>query len=183
MAFLKSSDPLSSECDDTCPHAAAWERTARAVGNVRDKLGLPVDAGIRDTVVVLNLLGLPTTQSCGGHVNATGHGLPAPWVDFVLVPDVLAKAESLLASFYAAGGSGDEDALLRLEGDRLGNGGGFVALETARRRLADGLLGEAEIDGLRQALARRQAEMGRFTRHLRRLLEGAAPIQDQRVMS
>ncbi|MEO8972199.1 MAG: hypothetical protein ABI406_11450 [Ktedonobacteraceae bacterium] len=45
---------------------------------MQDKLGKEVDAGIIETVVALNLLGMPTTQSCEGHLN---HGTGAPWVD------------------------------------------------------------------------------------------------------
>ncbi len=45
---------------------------------MKDKLGKKVDAGIIETVVVLNLLGMPTTMSCEGHLD---HGTGAPWVD------------------------------------------------------------------------------------------------------
>lgn len=42
-----------------------------------DKLGAPIDPGILETVVMLNLLGLRTSQSCEGHLE---HGCPYPWV-------------------------------------------------------------------------------------------------------
>jgi hypothetical protein len=50
------------------------------VATFTDKLGMPVDPGIFETVVVLNLLGLHTFQSCEGHID---HGAPYPWVTVV----------------------------------------------------------------------------------------------------
>ncbi len=47
------------------------------VSNLTDKLGMPIDPGIFETVVVFNLLGLQTFQSCEGHL---AHGCPYPWV-------------------------------------------------------------------------------------------------------
>ena len=43
-----------------------------------DKLGVPIESGIFDTVLYLNSLGFPTTQSCEGHI---GQSLVAPWVE------------------------------------------------------------------------------------------------------
>jgi len=37
-----------------------WQRKLRDVDDVSDALGRPVDAGIRDTVAILQLLGLET---------------------------------------------------------------------------------------------------------------------------
>ncbi len=48
------------------------------VSQMTDKLGEHVDAGIAETVVFLNLLGIPTSGSCEGHMT---HGTGAPWVD------------------------------------------------------------------------------------------------------
>lgn len=47
------------------------------VATFTDKLGTPIDPGIFETVVALNLLGLHTLQSCEGHFD---HGCPYPWV-------------------------------------------------------------------------------------------------------
>lgn len=55
-----------------------WDETAEKFRKVTDKLGKPIDAGIFDTVMALNVLGVPTTMSCEGHLD---HGLPYPWVD------------------------------------------------------------------------------------------------------
>jgi hypothetical protein len=50
------------------------ERCRRVV----DKLGQPIDEGIFETVVVLNLPGIHTLASCEGHLE---YGAYAPWVD------------------------------------------------------------------------------------------------------
>lgn len=44
-----------------------------------DALEQGIDAQIKDTVVVLNLLGFKTEQSCEGHI---GWGLSYPWISF-----------------------------------------------------------------------------------------------------
>lgn len=59
-----------------------WQEMAARVEKITDKLGMPVDEGIKETVIVLNLLGLPTVQSCEGHPH---RGVCGPWVD--LRPD------------------------------------------------------------------------------------------------
>ena len=56
---------------------AQWDKMYARMSKMTDKLGRGIDAGIMDTVVVLNLLELPTTGSCEGHLDrASG----APWV-------------------------------------------------------------------------------------------------------
>lgn len=55
-----------------------WEATSRQVSRMTDTLGKPIDAGVFDTVVALNLHGINTTGSCEGHLD---HGIAAPWVD------------------------------------------------------------------------------------------------------
>lgn len=44
-------------------------RIRTRVRELRDALGKPVEAGIEETVVFLNAHGLPTTQSCEGHLD------------------------------------------------------------------------------------------------------------------
>jgi hypothetical protein len=46
--------------------------------SIKDNLGKPIDEGIKETVLYLRAFGLPTDQSCEGHLN---RGLPAPWVE------------------------------------------------------------------------------------------------------
>jgi hypothetical protein len=56
-----------------------------------DGLGERVDPGIKDTVVALNLLGIPTVSSCEGHLD---HGRTLPWVDIGLpLSPFLARVE------------------------------------------------------------------------------------------
>ncbi len=50
------------------------------VATFTDKLGTPLDPGIEETVIALNLLGLKTVQSCEGHLD---HGCPYPWVTMI----------------------------------------------------------------------------------------------------
>ena len=50
------------------------------VSLLTDTIGTPVDQGILETVIVLNLLGLHTFQSCEGHLD---HGHPYPWVTII----------------------------------------------------------------------------------------------------
>src|SRR5216683_6860035 len=59
---------------------ASWEEGRSEVSRFTDRLGSPIDEGIFDTVVVLNLLGFRTFQSCEGHLD---HGCPYPWVDVI----------------------------------------------------------------------------------------------------
>jgi hypothetical protein len=54
-----------------------WQLKLREVDELQDGTGKPVDSGIRETVAILQLLGLHTRQSCEGHID---WGLPAPWV-------------------------------------------------------------------------------------------------------
>lgn len=54
-----------------------YQETYERVSTFTDKLGTPIDPGIFETVVMLNLLGLHTFQSCEGHLD---HGCPYPWV-------------------------------------------------------------------------------------------------------
>lgn len=55
-----------------------WQKMAMRMDKLADGLGMPIDTGIKDTVIVLNLLGFPTIMSCEGHAYRGVHG---PWVD------------------------------------------------------------------------------------------------------
>ena len=57
----------------------AWlNKLRKKVDKITDALGIPVDEGIKEAVVIFNAVGLYTSGSCEGHLN---HGLPAPWID------------------------------------------------------------------------------------------------------
>ena len=45
---------------------------------ITDRLGMPIDRGIKKVVIGLWLNGIETTGSCQGHLR---QGLPYPWVD------------------------------------------------------------------------------------------------------
>jgi hypothetical protein len=57
-----------------------YQEMRERVSTFTDKLGTSIDPGIFETVVVLNLLGLHTFQSCEGHLD---HGYPYPWVTII----------------------------------------------------------------------------------------------------
>jgi hypothetical protein len=56
-----------------------WDEVTANMSRVTDKLGMPIDKGIFDTVVALNALGISTSMSCEGHLD---HGRAAPWIRF-----------------------------------------------------------------------------------------------------
>ncbi len=56
-----------------------WQEMTKYCSHITDRLGQPIDQGILETVIALNVLGIPTVQSCEGHVD---HGICAPWVFF-----------------------------------------------------------------------------------------------------
>ncbi len=58
----------------------SWQEACAAFAQQTDALGTPIDPGIFETVVLLNLLGFPTVQSCEGHLD---HGTPYSWVTVV----------------------------------------------------------------------------------------------------
>lgn len=55
-----------------------WEEMTNLCKRIGDRLGMPVDPHILETVAVLNLLDIVTTASCGGHED---HGTFAPYID------------------------------------------------------------------------------------------------------
>jgi hypothetical protein len=55
-----------------------WQEAASKVASITDALGMPIDEGIREMVIALNVLGIQTLASCEGHGD---HGVASPWVD------------------------------------------------------------------------------------------------------
>jgi|GEM_PF-6089550 len=74
-----------------------WDSTAHWVNQQRDGSGYPIDDGIKDTVIVLNLLGFQTRQSCQGHINE-GRIL-SPWIDFAFDNELKDLRERWLVLF------------------------------------------------------------------------------------
>lgn len=50
------------------------------IDKMTDKVGRGIDEGIKEGVVIFNLLGLKTTQSCEGHYGQEEQGFPTPWI-------------------------------------------------------------------------------------------------------
>lgn len=55
---------------------------------VTDKLGMPIDKDILQTVIAMRMSGFQTNASCEGHLD---HGIKAPWIEVGSVPDSLAS--------------------------------------------------------------------------------------------
>ncbi|MBS1586017.1 MAG: hypothetical protein JSS82_10795 [Bacteroidetes bacterium] len=53
-----------------------YKQAVQEVEQITDKLGTPVDEGIKETVAVLRAMGFPTTSSCAGHRTEDKFGLP-----------------------------------------------------------------------------------------------------------
>lgn len=60
-----------------------WEIMSAEVDQWIDGAGFPIDKEIKDTVIVLNLMGIETTASCEGHFD---HGVLYPWVELQIYP-------------------------------------------------------------------------------------------------
>ena len=57
-------------------------------------LGTGIDAGILETVIALNALGIETSASCEGHLD---HGTGAPWIDIEVLS---AREQSMGAEMF-----------------------------------------------------------------------------------
>ncbi|MFH0912435.1 MAG: hypothetical protein V1807_02130 [Patescibacteria group bacterium] len=57
-----------------------WQTAIDRSNNIADKIGTPIDAGIKDIVVALMVYGFPTSQSCEGHANNQQSSL-YPWIE------------------------------------------------------------------------------------------------------
>ncbi len=74
-----SHSPIASEQQPDSEKKKRWQAMEKEVASWGDALGLGIDPGIKNTVIVLNLLGFKTSQSCEGHMD---RGLAYPWIDF-----------------------------------------------------------------------------------------------------
>src|SRR6266702_7167055 len=59
-----------------------WDDLVKHFCSVSDRLGMPIDDEIFDTVVALNALGITTTMSCAGHITRDEGDIRYPWIDF-----------------------------------------------------------------------------------------------------
>jgi hypothetical protein len=73
-----------------------WLAMEKEVMSLTDGLGKSIDPDIKNTVIILNLLGFKTSASCQGHLD---WGLPYPWIDFNIenqeVKNLMKKAENI----------------------------------------------------------------------------------------
>lgn len=70
--------PESIKLPERDEKEAKLERIRKKVETWTDAEGLGIDKGIKETVVILNALDMPTVQSCEGHIKEGGR--PYPWV-------------------------------------------------------------------------------------------------------
>lgn len=133
---------------------ATWDVTAERFMKVTDKLGKKIDTGIFETVVALNVLGVPTLQSCEGHM---GWGVPYPWIALEAVLEQKFRLHQYLAQFYKER-STDFDCVLVFHNYRLhSRGAAFTDLFSEAER--------------QQKLQAYQGEMLAFTSYLKTLID------------
>lgn len=59
-----------------------WDDLVKHFCSVSDRLGMPIDDEIFDTVVALNALDITTIMSCAGHITRDEGDVRYPWIDF-----------------------------------------------------------------------------------------------------
>jgi hypothetical protein len=105
-ALLMGSQLFSAQLDSV--KEAQWNKMKAQVDDWCDGLGMPIDEGIKKSVIVFNLLGFKTDASCEGHLN---WGCQHPWID-LSVKDITElkwkELKALLQQFYAQKKSGDD---------------------------------------------------------------------------
>jgi hypothetical protein len=62
-----------------------WQEEALSVDKFTDKLGKPIEQGIKDVVIALRVNDFTPNQSCEGHI--TDKGSIAPWVE-IFAPEI-----------------------------------------------------------------------------------------------
>lgn len=55
-----------------------WQEKREGVEEIVDKIGEPIDEGVKESVTAMNVNGFETSASCEGHLD---HGESFPWVD------------------------------------------------------------------------------------------------------
>ena len=133
---------------------ATWNEAIEQFSRVTDAVGKPIDVGIFETVVALNMSGIVTRQSCEGHLD---WGLPYPWIE--IQPELEQKyALHLLLSRFYQGRTIDFDRLLIFHGYRIRSAGAaFSPLLSPEEQ--------------KQQLPLYQAEMSAFTSFIKSLLQ------------
>lgn len=78
MGFEIPEMPSPEEKAENQEKNSKLEKIRREIENIKDRLGRPIDEGIRETVVMFKANGLPTSDSCEGHIE---RGMPVPYVE------------------------------------------------------------------------------------------------------
>lgn len=68
-----------------------WDDMVKHFCTVSDRLGMPIDDEIFDTVVIFNILGIRTTMSCAGHVTRDNGDIRYPWIDISALDPTIEK--------------------------------------------------------------------------------------------
>jgi len=94
-----------------------WDKEAKWVEKIADGLGKPIEKGIKEAVIALNLLGFKTACSCEGHIE---RARPYPWVIIDVPRSKKKKAvhrnmNALLDEFYSDPNfSRDDDVVIEM---------------------------------------------------------------------
>lgn len=142
-----------------------WKELAEEFSHVTDKIGRPIDEGIFEIVVALNMLGIHTRQSCEGHLD---HGFAYPWIALLASNHhELNMVADLLSEFYQ---------------DRPVDFDQRIVLVTERCRIQSqgGIFQETislDNDERRQKLLEYQSEMEAFSSFLRNRIIGLTKNQ------
>ncbi len=171
--------------EDQTEKEAKWHELETQISEYADALGMPVDEGIKETVIALTALGFPTVQSCEGH---SDRGNPFPWVT-IEYPDepeenkfinedsekdytpeykewmknnsvLQKKIDELIAEF-------NEKRTETAEEVRLRNRFGQVCSDTREFPYSDEGMATVKQAQFRALLSERQKEMHAFTAYLK----------------
>lgn len=129
----------------------------------------PVDEEIKEVVVALNVNGITTLASCGGHADEKRNSgdMPWPWILVSGEQNGYGKIKALLTEFYNSR-QVDEDIKLKVSSVEHGE---FylegVQDENFAARLKQEGLSEEEKNELRVKLSQRQQEMKDFAEFLK----------------
>lgn len=90
MEKPRESIPDSIKSPEAVKKQEAWNAVAERIEQTTDGLGKKIEDGIKETVIAFNILGLPTTGSCEGHLQ---RAIGSPWID--IEPMATSEMETL----------------------------------------------------------------------------------------
>lgn len=92
-----SSETVSIESSLSPEKKILWHKMEGQVNSWVDGQGKPIDSGVKKIVIVLNLLGFITEQSCEGHLD---WGRPYPWIRFATESDEVTALRNETIDIY-----------------------------------------------------------------------------------